>query len=150
MNRLKSQSGFTFIEVMVAIVIITVSSYGLMLGVVHARGEMRAIELRERATEELASYMEYWKGRIADGQLSIGEKAGNLRGTTIYLEGDQFSRYKVPATLYLDPVQFIPSPHSGGLRRWQLHARIRWQDFSFATKSVTRERDLSMIMTQFE
>ncbi|MFQ6613679.1 MAG: type II secretion system protein [Fidelibacterota bacterium] len=147
---MRSEPGFTFIEVMVAIVIITVSSYGLLLGVVHARGEMRAIELRERATEELTNYLEYWKGRIADGQLSIGEKAGNLRGKSIYLEGDQFSKHKIRATLYLDPIQFIPSPHSGGLKRWLLHARIRWKDYSFATKSVSRERELSMIMTEFE
>ncbi|RMF07838.1 MAG: prepilin-type N-terminal cleavage/methylation domain-containing protein [Candidatus Neomarinimicrobiota bacterium] len=145
-----TERGFTFIEVMVAVVIITISAYGLLLGVVHARGEMRSIALRERATEELINYLEYWKGRIADGQLSVAEKAGNPRGTQIYLEGNQFSQHKVPATLYLDPIQFIPSPHPGGLRRWQLHARIRWEDFSLSSRSVQRERDLSMIMTEFE
>jgi len=135
---------------MVAIVIITISAYGLLLGAVHARGEMRSSALRERATEELINYLEYWKGRVADGQLSISEKAGNVQGKTIYLEGDQFSKHKVQATLYLDPIRFVESSHPGGLRRWELHARIRWQDFSFSTKSVTRERELSMIMTQFE
>ena len=63
--------GFTFIEVMVAVVIISITALGIMHGTIHSRGMLRSIEIRERATEELANYMEYWQGRVADNKLSV-------------------------------------------------------------------------------
>ena len=50
-KKLKVSQGFTFIEVMLAVVIITITSMGLMYGVVHARSELRALEIKERATD---------------------------------------------------------------------------------------------------
>ena len=87
MNIKKSISGVTFIEVMTATVIISIACIGLLMGIVHARSELHALEVKERATEELLNYMEYWKGRIADGNLSASERAGDLDGDEIYLLG---------------------------------------------------------------
>ena len=81
-------SGFTFIEVMVAVVIISITALGIMHGTVHSRGMLRTLELRERATEELTNYMEYWQGRVADDRLSMVEKAGDNLGKQIYLVGN--------------------------------------------------------------
>ncbi|GIR57243.1 MAG: hypothetical protein CM15mP64_6550 [Candidatus Neomarinimicrobiota bacterium] len=50
---------------MTATVVISIACVGLMMGVVHARGELHSLEMKERATEELLNYMEYWKGRVA-------------------------------------------------------------------------------------
>ena len=63
----RTSKGIGFIEVMTATVIISIACVGLMMGVVHARSELHSLEIKERATEELLNYMEYWKGRIADG-----------------------------------------------------------------------------------
>ena len=54
----KTHSGIGFIEVMTATVIISIACIGLMMGVVHARGELHSLEMKERATEELLNYME--------------------------------------------------------------------------------------------
>ena len=67
------QSGFSFIEVMIGVLIVTIAAYGMVVGATHARGELRAIAVKERATEELLSFVETMKGRIADGKLSIVE-----------------------------------------------------------------------------
>ena len=75
----KTSSGISFIEVMTATVVISIACVGLMMGVVHARGELHSLEIKERATEELLNYMEFWKGRVADGRLSPSERAGDER-----------------------------------------------------------------------
>ena len=46
-------SGIGFIEVMVAVVITSIAALGLLMGAAHARGELHALEIKERATEEL-------------------------------------------------------------------------------------------------
>ena len=96
----KTYSGIGFIEVMTATVIISIAAVGLLMGVVHARSELHALEVKERATEELLNYMEYWKGRIADGAISLSEMAGDGDGDEIYLFGNAQSKYKVKANLY--------------------------------------------------
>ena len=58
--RLKNQLNITskgvgFIEVMTATVIISISCIGLLMGIVHAE-ELHALEVKERATEELLNY----------------------------------------------------------------------------------------------
>ena len=63
MKMKSTHSGIGFIEVMTATVIISIACVGLLMGVVHARGELHSLEIKERATEELLNYMEYWKGR---------------------------------------------------------------------------------------
>ena len=83
----RTHSGIGFIEVMTATVIISIACIGLMMGVVHARGELHSLEMKERATEELLNYMEYWKGRVADGSLTAYELAGDPDGDEIFLIG---------------------------------------------------------------
>ena len=92
------QSGFSFIEVMIGVLIVSIAAYGMVVGATHARGELRAIAVKERATEELLSFVESMKGRIADGKLSITERSGNLQGETIYLFGNQHSQTTVSYT----------------------------------------------------
>ena len=100
--RMKStHSGIGFIEVMTATVIISIACIGLLMGVVHARGELHSLEIKERATEELLNYMEYWKGRIADGSLSVYELAGDPDGDEIFLVGGMGQKSSVEARLYL-------------------------------------------------
>ena len=124
-----SSGGFTFIEVMLAVVIITITSLGLMYGVVHARSELRALEIKERATEELSNYMEHWKGRIASGNLSTSDISGDYLGKEIYLIGDQQADEKVMGKLYysmdnVDTQYNNPSYESYHLKVW-----VKWKNF---------------------
>ena len=92
----KTTSGVGFIEVMTATVIISIACIGLLMGIVHARSELHALEIKERATEELLNYMEYWKGRIADGNLSPSERAGDPDGDEIYLVAVSYTHLTLP------------------------------------------------------
>ena len=56
------QQGFSFIEVMIGVLIVSIAAYGMVVGATHARGELRAIAVKERASEELLSFVEMMKG----------------------------------------------------------------------------------------
>ena len=153
----KTYSGIGFIEVMTATVIISIAAVGLLMGVVHARGELHALEVKERASEELLNYMEYWKGRIADGAISPSELAGDLEGDEIYLVGSAQSRYKIRAKLYYDIRRLNRNTGHGStvFKRYELECWIKWYDYLAAPPSrysgnVSKERKLSTIMSVFE
>ena len=133
--------GFTFIEVMVAVVIISITALGIMHGTVHSRGMLRSIEIRERATEELANYMEYWQGRVADDKLSIIELAGNYVGKQVYLVGDSNSSIKVPAMLYYSLQLQNTNVNNSSYKAYKIKAWIQWQDY-FLQKGDSHENDL--------
>ena len=153
----KTSSGIGFIEVMTAVVIISIAALGILMGAVHARGELHALEVKERATEELLNHMEYWKGRIADGVLSSSEWSGDLQGDQIYLFGNAQSSYKVKATLYYDinKLEGTTEPGPTDFRRYQLDCWIKWKDYLQTpanrwSNKVEKERKLSTVMSIFD
>ena len=153
----KTSSGIGFIEVMTAVVIISIAALGILMGAVHARSELHSLEVKERATEELLNYMEYWKGRIADGALSSSEWSGDLQGDQIYLYGNAQSSYKVRARLFYD-IEKLDSYTDYGttdFKRYRLECWIKWKDFLITPGSkwsdkVEKERRLSTVMAVFD
>ena len=157
MDFRQTSPGVTFIEVMTATVIISIACIGLLMGVVHARSELHSLQVKERATEELLNYMEYWKGRVADGNLSPSERAGDPDGDDVYLVGDLGKKHSIRAKLYydLDRLDRFNDFGSTDFNRYELKCWIRWDD-RFITPpgsyagNVVQERKLSTIMTVFE
>jgi len=157
MNFKQTSPGVTFIEVMTATVIISIACIGLLMGVVHARSELHSLQVKERATEELLNYMEYWKGRVADGNLSPSERAGDYDGDDVYLVGGRGIKNSIQAKLYydLDRLDRFNDFGSTDFNRYELECWIRWND-RFITPpgsyagDVVQERKLSTIMTVFE
>ena len=157
MNFKQTSPGVTFIEVMTATVIISIDCIGLLMGIVHGRSELHSLQVKERATEELLNYMEYWKGRVADGNLSPSERAGDPDGDDVYLVGALGKKNSIRAKLYydLDRLDRFNDFGSTDFNRYELKCWIRWDD-RFITPpgsyagNVVQERKLSTIMTVFE
>ena len=150
-------SGIGFIEVMVAVVITSIAALGLLMGAAHARGELHALEIKERATEELLTYMEYWKGRIATGVLSPSEWNGDFQGDRIYLYGSAQSKYKIEAKLYygIDKLNKNTEHGSTNFNRYELECWIVWNDYLLSptnrySNNVKKERRLSTVMSIFD
>ena len=146
--------GFTFIEVMVAVVIISITALGIMHGTIHSRGILRSIEIRERATEELANYMEYWQGRVADDRLSMTEKAGDNLGKQIYLVGNSNSDLGAPAKLYYNLVKQNSKYNSSVYNAYKIKVWITWQDYFLQENDlyfgeVAHERTLETVMIAY-
>ena len=157
MNFKQTSPGVTFIEVMTATVIISIACIGLLMGIVHGRSELHSLQVKERATEELLNYMEYWKGRVADGNLSPSERVGDPDGDEVYLVGALGKKNSIQARLYydLDRLNGFNDFGSTDFTRYELECWIRWND-RFITPpgsyagNVVQERRLSTIMSVFE
>ena len=153
----RTHSGIGFIEVMTATVIISIACIGLMMGIVHARGELHSLEMKERATEELLNYMEYWKGRVADGSLTAYELAGDPDGDEIFLIGGLGQKNSIEARLYYDFRRLNSFNDYGNtdMTRYELECWIKWGD-RFTSPAgryagnTGYERRISTIMTEFE
>jgi len=143
------QQGFSFIEVMIGVLIVSIAAYGMVVGATHARGELRAIAVKERATEELLSFVETLKGRIADGKLSVVERSGNLQGETVYLFGNQHSQTKLAAKIYYEPITILYTDSTSSVDRFLLKSWIEWEDFSTPTNKVVKREDIEMVMMEF-
>ena len=130
MNFKQTSPGVTFIEVMTATVIISIACIGLLMGIVHGRSELHSLQVKERATEELLNYMEYWKGRVADGNLSPSERAGDPDGDDVYLVGALGKKNSIRAKLYydLDRLDRFNDFGSTDFNRYELKCWIRWDD----------------------
>ena len=64
----KSNQGFSLIEYIVAVIIISISAVSIMLGVVSIRKTSNLIAIKDSAFQELTNYTEYWKAKIAAGE----------------------------------------------------------------------------------
>ena len=128
MNFKQTSPGVSFIEVMTATVIISIACIGLLMGIVHGRSELHSLQVKERATEELLNYMEYWKGRVADGNLSPSERAGDPDGDDVYLVGALGKKNSIRAKLYydLDRLDRFNDFGSTDFNRYELKCWIRW------------------------
>ena len=64
----KSEEGFSIIEILVAMVITTISAGAIMYGVVTIRKHTDELTTKEKAFDQLANYTEVWKSKISAGQ----------------------------------------------------------------------------------
>ena len=65
--------GFTLTELVVGMLIVAIASLAIFTGVSYLQSGSHTMRLKERAYEELKSYTELWKGRIAAGDISEGD-----------------------------------------------------------------------------
>ncbi len=144
----KSQKGFSLIEVMVGVFIVSIAALGIILSATYAKGSLRSVAIKEMAVDELVSFVEVMKGRIADGHLTVTETMGDYQGRTVYLEGSKYSNYKIPAKIFYDHLTIIQTDSVSKIDRRHLRVWITWQDFSTLRK-VTKSEEIEMVMMEF-
>ena len=139
----RSNAGFTLIEVLVGIVIISAAAVTMYYGVLIARGQIRQVVLKERALEELSNYMDYWMARINDGNISNHELSGDAQGEliTLYYPSEnivlgQPTDY-VEATIYRLPIKKRYSEYNPQFQPYyELEAYIVWNDYTTGKDDV--------------
>jgi len=132
--KLRSQAGFTLIEVMVGIIIMAATSASMFYGINYARAQSRKVIMQQRALEELTSEMDYWMIRILDGQISGRDLFADTRGVPVRLynpdSDDPFDEEYFEARIYRertykeytdhDPMESSPY--------YRLEMYIQWED----------------------
>lgn len=126
----KSAPGFTFIEVLVGMLITGIAAAAMLYGITYARAQIRQVVIQERALDELSSYVEYWIGRLHDNNVTQHEMAGDNRGQEVILYspiGDP--DLAVKGKLYREEIQKEYSYLNPGLSPYYtLTCYLRWRD----------------------
>ena len=61
--------GFTMAELVAGLFLSTIAAGAIIIGSVHAKKTLNDIRLKELAYEKLRGHTEFWKGRIASGDI---------------------------------------------------------------------------------
>ncbi len=146
--RRKLEQGFTFMEVMVGMLIINIGVISMLTGAVHAHNILRSTELKERAFEEIRMELERWRGRVIDGRILTRERAGDPRGKKVYLEGDESSSKPITAIITYEPI--VKVPDNANIERYEIEVKIEWEDFTTLGSNRSREMTMSVVMSEFD
>ncbi len=131
--KLRSQAGFTLIEVMVGIIIMAATSVSMFYGVNYARAQARKIIMQQRALEELRSEMDYWMVRLLDGQFSERDLQADLKGTPVVLynpdSNDPADREYFEAKIYREAIKKKYTIHDAeDSPYYEVEMYIQWVD----------------------
>ncbi len=148
LKQLKSEDGFTFIEVMIAVVIVSIAAVGLMYGTVHAKGELRALYLKERATDILVNYTEYWKGKINAGEVSYSELINSNTPKQVAITMSDEDEEGVLGEIFYEIRNDVPSAYSEPtFKRRRLKTWIVWEHSVFGEGAKPERREIETIVT---
>ena len=97
----------TLIELLVGMLIISIASVGLMLGIGYGRTVLRNTIIEDRALKELSNYMELWRGRIHAGMVGTSEFGGTTSNgeEVLLVDSDGTSDHEIVGRIYREPIK---------------------------------------------
>ncbi len=122
-----SSSGFTLLEVLLALIIIASASFGLMKSIAYAKAELNSINLKEKAFQELTNYTNYWKSRIAGYPASLPPQVGGIGDEVLLFDEDE--GHIVKGYLFRK-IKKVSQSHTTA-QYYSLKTWIEWTDYSF-------------------
>ena len=141
---LNVEEGFSIIEILVAMLITTLSVGTIMYGVVTLRETTDGLTMKEKAFDELANYTELWKSKIA---------AGEWTGTNTWTPAKQFNlvdknnKRPIRATLFKKG-SIINSTYPYPL--YSLETKITWTDRYGESGIPGRELNFKVYQVEFK
>ena len=139
--------GFTLIELIVGTVIASIAASAIFIGVTYIQSSYNKIRLKERAYEELKSYTELQKVRIAAGVISTSATS-ETKGVCLDLterehtDADCVNKATIYATFNIiggDHIYVPPGsvPENSKAQRHGLKTRIVWETTQGATQELS-------------
>ena len=127
--------GFTLTELIVGMIIVAIASLAIFTGVIYIQSGSHKIRIRERAYEELKSYTELWKAKIAAGDVSEGDLSYS-KEVCLDLEPSSINNNCVnPANVYAN-LNLIDTGNSHAQRKG-VKTRIVWKTADGAEQEIS-------------
>jgi len=123
MRFFKLQEGFSIVELLVTMLIVTFSIGAIMYGVTSIRITTDRLNTKEKAFDELANFTDFWKTKIAGGEWN---------GQNIWTPGNEFDLVSKRNT----PIKAIMSRRGSVINGdypyplYSLETKIAWDDGS--------------------
>ena len=127
--------GFTLTELIVGMIIVAIASLAIFTGVIYIQSGSHKIRIKERAYEELKSYTELWKAKIAAGDVSEGDLSYS-KEVCLDLEPSSINNNCVnPANVYAN-LNLIDTDNSHAQRKG-VKTRIVWKTADGAEQEIS-------------
>lgn len=144
------EQGFTFIEVMVSVLILSIAAIGLLQGVVFAKNLMRSVRIEKQALAQLENYVEEYRGIITEYGRGIPWYIATPRQPkrVTLLEDEDDESKSIYGEIDRDLVRVIDS----GLRAhpyYRLKAWIEWDEYPNDDINATRRLDVEVSFIQY-
>ena len=123
-------NGFTLTELITGILVASIAAGGIIIGSVHAKKTLNDLRLKQLAYEKLTSHTEYWKGKIAAGDIP-----STLSNCTENIVLKETTQNDWNATLCYDLDQ--PFVGNSNAKRWELLTTIKWDNTSQIEKELS-------------
>ncbi|MAV64183.1 MAG: hypothetical protein CMG00_03210 [Candidatus Marinimicrobia bacterium] len=124
--------GFTLMELLIGSIIATISCLAIIYGIAYIQTRSYEIRLKERAFEELKSYTELWKGKIAADNIS--EVLSNSKTVCLVKDIDNSALCLHNAVLNSTIVPI--DVEESNAKRSGLKTSIQWESRAGATQKL--------------
>ncbi len=150
-RKLKNQRGFTFVEVVISLIVVNIGLVGLLTGAAYAHSIIRSTEVKNRAFEELRIYTEHLIGLVAHDNLSTVERAGDPLGVDVLLVEAFADNQDIYGTIKREAIKLVPVPPAGDsdVEQFQIHTWIEWRDHAVIGSEIDKSLEFNVIATAF-
>ena len=126
-------NGFTLFELIVGLFFSTLAALAIIIGSVHAKKVVNDIRLKQYAFEILKNHTEFWKGKIAAGDIPYSLTECE---TDICLIEDENDECLFPANELCYELQ-QPNIGNSNANRWELITNIKWNNINQVEKELS-------------
>ena len=129
-----SLKGFTLMELIVGIIIASIATLAILYSVLYVQSSSYEMRIKERAHEELKSYTDLWKAKIAGNDIPASGSTQNTK--TVCLDENDLDNCINEGTItsnVIDPSNADPSSLS---KRKGLKTKITWDTRSGSERSI--------------
>ncbi len=128
-----SINGFTLFELVVGLFFSTLAALAIIIGSVHAKKVINDIRLKQHAFEALKNHTEFWKAKIAAGDIpyTLSECEDD-----ICLIKDENNDCLFPANEMCYEME-RPNIGSSNANRWELITSIKWDNINSVEKELS-------------
>ena len=122
--------GFTLMELLIGSLIASVVCLAIIYSSIYYTQRLHSIKIRERAHEELKSYTDYWKGRIAGKNISSSGINSDSKQVCLNQKGAECNQQATLNALVADvttaPIPGINDNDDSKVQRKALTTSITW------------------------
>ena len=126
-------NGFTLFELMVGLFFSTLAALSIIIGSVHAKKVINDIRLKQYAFQTLRNHTEFWKGKIAAGDIPYALSECEKDVCLIKDENDECLFPANELCYELDH----PDIGNSNSNRWELITSIKWDNINQVEKELS-------------
>ena len=121
-------------ELIVGIIIASIATLAILYSVLYVQSSSYEMRIKERAYEELKSYTDLWKARIAGNDLPESGSTQNTKA--VCLDEDEFNNCINEGTITSDVIDPSGADPSSLSRRRGLKTKITWDTRSGGLRAI--------------